>query len=131
MTSSNPQTKPPRAIVAGHGSFAAGMISAVEQITGLVGVFVPVTNSGLSPGGIEAALRDAIAKHDVRVVFTDLPAGSCTMASRRLTKDGTVVTVVTGVTLPTLLAFALGAPPREALERGRDAMLVVEGGSGT
>ena len=127
MTSSN--AKPPRAIVAGHGSFAAGMISAVEQITGLTGVFVPVTNSGLSPGGIEQALRDAIAQHDVRVVFTDLPAGSCTMASRRLTKDGTVVTIVTGVTLPTLLAFALGAPPREALERGRDAMLVVDGGS--
>jgi PTS system N-acetylgalactosamine-specific IIA component len=128
MTSSN--VAPPRALIAGHGSFAAGMISAVEQITGLTGVFVPVTNAGLSPGGIEQALRDAIAQHDVRVVFTDLPAGSCTMASRRLTRDGTVVTIVTGVTLPTLLAFALGAPPREALERGRDAMLVVEGGSG-
>ena len=127
MTSSN--AKPPRAIIAGHGSFAAGMISAVEQITGLTGVFVPVTNAGLSPGGIETALREAIAAHGVRVVFTDLPAGSCTMASRRLTKDGPV-TVVTGVTLPTLLAFALGASPREAVERGRDAMLVVEGGSG-
>jgi PTS system N-acetylgalactosamine-specific IIA component len=130
MMSSSSAAKPPRAIIAGHGSFAAGMISAVEQITGLTGVFVPVTNSGLSPGGIEQALREAIATHDVRVVFTDLPAGSCTMASRRLTKDGTVVTVVTGVTLPTLLAFALGATPREALERGREAMLVVEGGSG-
>jgi N-acetylgalactosamine PTS system EIIA component len=128
MTSSS--VAPPRALIAGHGSFAAGMISAVEQITGLTGVFVPITNSGLSPGGIEQALRDAIAQYDVRVVFTDLPAGSCTMASRRLTKDGTVVTIVTGVTLPTLLAFALGAPPREALERGRDAMIVVEGGSG-
>ena len=121
----------PRAILAGHGDFAAGMISAVEQITGLGSAFVPLSNAGLSPGGIEQTMRDLIAAHDVRVVFTDLPAGSCTMASRRLTKDGSVVTIVTGVTLPTLLAFALGASPREAVDRGREAMLVVEGGSGS
>lgn len=117
----------PRAIVAGHGSFAAGMISAVEQITGLGAAFIPVSNGGLSPGGIEQAIRDVIAAHGVNVVFTDLPAGSCTLASRRLTKDGSVVTVVTGVTLPTLLAFALGATAQEAAERGREAMVVYEG----
>ncbi len=119
----------PRAIVAGHGSFAVGMISAVEQITGLGAAFIPVSNAGLSPGGIEQAIREAVATHGVRVVFTDLPAGSCTLASRRLSKDGDV-TVVTGVTLPTLLAFALGATAQEAAERGRDAMVVFEGGRG-
>lgn len=126
MTSSNA----PRAIVAGHGGFAAGMISAVEQITGLGSVFVPLSNAGLSPGGIEQTLLDLITTHGVRVVFTDLPAGSCTLASRRLIKAGTIATVVTGVTLPTLLAFALGATPRDATERGRESMLLVEGGSG-
>jgi PTS system N-acetylgalactosamine-specific IIA component len=121
----------PRAIVAGHASFAAGMISAVEQITGLGATFVPVSNAGLSPGGIEQAIREAIAAHGVHVVFTDLPAGSCTLASRRLTKDGSIVTCVTGVTLPTLLAFALGSTAQEAAERGREAMVVFEGGRGT
>ena len=106
------------------------MQSAVEQITGLGSVFVTLSNAGLSPGGIEQTLRALIAEHNVRLVFTDLPAGSCTMASRRLTRDGSVLTVVTGVTLPTLLAFALGASPHEAVERGREALVVVEGGSG-
>jgi PTS system N-acetylgalactosamine-specific IIA component len=120
----------PRAIVAGHAGFAEGMISAVDQITGLGRLFVPLSNRALSPAGIDQALRDLIALHGVRVVFTDLPAGSCTLASRRLTKDGSVVTIVTGVTLPTLLAFALGASPADAAASGRDAILVVEGGSG-
>lgn len=120
----------PRAILAGHGTFAAGMISAVEQITGLGSVFLPLSNAGLSPGGIEASIREAVAAHGVQVVFTDLPAGSCTMASRRLTKDGSNITVVTGATLPTLLAFALGASAQEALERGRESMMLFEGGRG-
>lgn len=120
----------PRAVVMGHGSFSAGMISAVEQITGLGATFVTVTNTGLSPGGIESALREVIATSGATVVFTDLPAGSCTMAARRIAKADGNLTVVTGVTLPTLLAFALGADARDATERGRESLLLVEGGGG-
>jgi len=36
-----------RAIVAGHGDFASGLISAVEQITGRGGMLIPVTVLGL------------------------------------------------------------------------------------
>ena len=119
-----------RALIMGHGDFAAGMISAVEQITGQGAVFVTLGNSGLSPGGIEARLREALAASGARVIFTDLPAGSCTMAACRIAKSDGNLTVVTGVTLPTLLAFALGADAREAAERGREALLLVEGGGG-
>ncbi|MEX2182267.1 MAG: hypothetical protein WD771_09515 [Gemmatimonadaceae bacterium] len=120
-----------RALVMGHGEFAAGMISAVEQIAGRGDAFVTLGNSGLSPGGIESRLREALAASGARVIFTDLPAGSCTMAARRIAKAEGDITVVTGATLPTLLAFALGADAREAAERGREALLVVEGGGGT
>ncbi len=123
-------TNSPRAVVTGHGSFAAGVISAVEAITGQGGVFATVGNAGLSPGGIETALRDALAASGARVIFTDLPAGSCTLAARRIAKTDPQVAVVTGVTLPTLLAFALGADVREAVARGREAVLLVEDGGG-
>lgn len=120
----------PRAIVAGHGSFAAGIISAVEQITGMGSVFVGVSNADLSPGGIEAKVREALAETGARVIFTDLPAGSCTMAVRRMARLEPGLTLVTGVTLPTLLAFALGADARDAVEKGREAITILEDGRG-
>lgn len=116
----------PRAVVAGHGSFAAGIVSAVDQIAGLGHVFTPISNSGLSAPAIEAAVKDALAASGASVVFTDLPAGSCTMAVRRLSKLAPEVTVVTGVTLPTLLAFAMGASVEEAVARGHEALVRVE-----
>jgi PTS system N-acetylgalactosamine-specific IIA component len=64
------------------------------------------------------------------VVFTDLPAGSCTMAVRRMIRARPGVVLVTGVNLSLLLDFAMQesadplAAAQAALERGRAAMLV-------
>lgn len=117
---------PVRAVVAGHGTFAEGIISAVDQITGLGAQFVAVSNTGLAPGSIEELVRTALADSGATVVFTDLPAGSCTMAVRRMAKLAPGITLVTGVTLPTLLAFALGADPEEAVARGRESLMIIE-----
>lgn len=116
----------PRAVVAGHGAFAAGMISAVEQITGLGDRFVAVSNTGLAPADIDAAVRAAVQRNGARVVFTDLPAGSCTTCVRRMVKLDPGITLVTGVTLPTLLAFAMGASVEDAVARGREALVLME-----
>jgi PTS system N-acetylgalactosamine-specific IIA component len=62
------------------------------------------------------------------VIFTDLPAGSCSLAARRLQRRRPGLLLVTGVNLPLLLdvAMADGGDPAEvvraALERGRQAM---------
>ena len=48
----------PVAIVAAHGDFAAGFVSAVEQITGRGDLFLPMTNAGLGAAEIEQALRE-------------------------------------------------------------------------
>ncbi len=122
MTTSSPV----RAVVAGHGTFAAGIISAVDQITGLGAQFVAVSNTGMAPAAIEAQVREALADSGATVVFTDLPAGSCTMAVRRMARLSPGITLVTGVTLPTLLAFALGADPVEAVARGKESLMLVE-----
>jgi PTS system N-acetylgalactosamine-specific IIA component len=121
---------PVRAIVAGHGSFASGIISAVEQITGKGAVFLAVSNTGLCLEDIQGTLVRALDDTGARVVFTDLPAGSCTMAVRRMIRARPGVVLVTGVNLSLLLDFAMQesadplAAAQAALERGRAAMLV-------
>jgi PTS system N-acetylgalactosamine-specific IIA component len=121
---------PVRAIVAGHGSFASGIISAVEQITGKGAVFLAVSNTGLCLDDIQGTLVRALDDTGARVVFTDLPAGSCTMAVRRMIRARPGVVLVTGVNLSLLLDFAMQesadplAAAQAALERGRAAMLV-------
>jgi N-acetylgalactosamine PTS system EIIA component len=74
-------------------------------------------------------MRDA-ASTDVEVIFTDLPAGSCTMAARRLQRERPELTVVTGVNLAALLDFVFheGTAATEAaahaVEKGRAALVV-------
>jgi N-acetylgalactosamine PTS system EIIA component len=120
-----------KAIVAGHGEFAAGLISAVQQITGKGNVFRAVSGKDLSAVDLEALLRRTIEETGARVVFTDLQAGSCTMAARRVLRDRQDVLFIAGANLPMLLDFALStdADPVEAaqhaLERGRAAIAQV------
>jgi N-acetylgalactosamine PTS system EIIA component len=123
----------PRAIVAGHGDFAHGMISAVDQISGkgetLIGVAVP----DLEIGAIEELLRSKMEDAGVRVVFTDLQAGSCSMAARRILRGKGDAVLVCGSNLPMLLdfVFADAMDPvdaaRHAAERGRAAIAFLEG----
>lgn len=120
----------PRAIVAGHGEFAAGLVSAVQQITGRGGQLIPVAVHQLSVEDIEDLLRRRMVEHGVRVIFTDLQAGSCTMASRRILRGMDDAVLVAGANLPTLLDFVFSesrpAPEaaRHAAERGRAAIAV-------
>lgn len=123
-----------RAIVAGHGTFAEGMLSAVEQITGRVDLFIGVSNRDLSAHDVEMVIRNHVDSSGAAVIFTDLPAGSCTMAARRIQRERPAVSVVTGVNLATLLDFAFhdDAGDVNAVEHAADkgrASLIVTGGS--
>src|ERR687895_525739 len=124
-------SSPARAIVAGHGEFAAGLVSAVEQITGRGDQFLPVAITNLGGEDIERLLRDRMMENGIRVVFTDLQAGSCTMAARRVLRGLTDAVVVCGTNLPLLLDFVFNdrATPseaaRHAADRGRAAIALV------
>ena len=119
-----------RAVLAGHGTFADGMRDAVARIAGRAEAFVPFSNTGLGAAELEVALGALLAADGPRVVFTDLPAGSCTIAARRLAARDAGLTVVTGANLPMLLAFALSAEPdprvaaHAAVDKGRAAVAV-------
>ena len=121
------------AIVAGHGDFAAGVVSAVAQIAGRGDLLVAVSNRGLGGGDIERVLREAAADAPVRVIFTDLPAGSCTIAARRLVRERPALVLITGANLATLLDYAFHADlepraaARHAAEKGRESLLLFGG----
>ena len=124
----------PRAIVIGHGEFAAGIVSAVSQITGRSDVLVPLSNRGLSGEAIEEALADAVDRSGARVIFTDLPGGSATIAARRVIRSREGLTLVAGVSLAVLLDFVMSedldrrAAAQHAAERGKAAITILGGG---
>jgi PTS system N-acetylgalactosamine-specific IIA component len=126
-----PRVPPPRrALVAGHADFAAGLVSAVELITGQGAQLVPIQVRGLCGDDIKALLLESLRASGARVIFTDLQAGSCTMAARRVIRDLGEGTLVAGANLPMLLDFVLsreadaGAAAVAAAERGRAAVSV-------
>ncbi|MEO6525958.1 MAG: hypothetical protein ABIP93_04990 [Gemmatimonadaceae bacterium] len=122
-----------RALVAGHGDFAAGLVSAVDAITGQGAVLEPIQVKGLCGEDIQQLLRERLLATGAHVIFTDLQAGSCTMAARRLLRETADVVLVSGTNLPMLLDFTMSREPdpveaaRASVERGRSAMTVVGG----
>ena len=129
---------PPRAIVIGHGDFAAGMQSAVQKITGRGSALIALSAEecgSCSLVQLVDLLRKRIQESGVSVIFTDLQAGSATMAARKLLHNMPDTVLVVGANLAVMLDFVLNteATPvdaaRHAAERGRLAIQVQEGGA--
>jgi N-acetylgalactosamine PTS system EIIA component len=122
-----------RALVAGHGDFAVGLVSAVEAITGQGAMLEPIEVKGLCSEDIQQLLRERLLATGSLVIFTDLQAGSCTMAARKLLREATEVVLVSGTNLPMLLEFTMSRltdpveAARAAVERGRSSMTVIGG----
>ena len=57
----------------------------------------PSPSTTLGVEDIEALLRQRMLEADVRVIFTDLQAGSCTMASRRILRGMDDAVLIAGV----------------------------------
>jgi mannose/fructose-specific phosphotransferase system component IIA len=124
------------AIVAAHGDLAAGLVSAVTRVAGeaVAARLTPFSNATLGGAELVEAMREALTSSGAGVVFTDLPAGSCTIAARRLAREFPGLAVVCGANLPMLLSFALSSAPaadavRTAVERGLSGMIVAEDGT--
>jgi N-acetylgalactosamine PTS system EIIA component len=119
---------PVHGVLVGHGGMPAGMVDAVQRITGCEpDALVPLSNRGLSP--------DALAEEVVRllgvepaILFTDLQSGSCGFVAQRLARTRSGLVVISGVNLPLLIDFVMNRQqPLEQLvprllARGRAAM---------
>jgi mannose/fructose-specific phosphotransferase system component IIA len=91
-------------VVVGHGSVADALISAAEEISGVRGALVAVTNTGADRDALERRVVAAVGDRQA-VVFVDLPSGSCLFAAMRGLQNRDHVRVVTGVNLVMLLDF--------------------------
>jgi PTS system N-acetylgalactosamine-specific IIA component len=81
-------------------------------------------------GSTRPVWKRRFARRSSRVVFTDLPAGSCTMAARRIARTEPDLAIVTGASVGMLLDFALGGGDsvedlQRSAARARDAMMVL------
>lgn len=92
-------------IVVAHGDMASGLIDAARRISGAPeDALIAVSNDGRSPEALREAILALLCDRPT-VVFTDLGAGSCTLAARLSCREQGSVAVVTGVNLPMLLDF--------------------------
>src|SRR2546423_14625205 len=91
-----------RALVAGHADFAAGLVSAVDLITGHGDLLIPIQVKGLCGDDIQKLLRDKLLESGARVIFTDLQAGGWTMAGRKVIREMSGGRVGAGANLPSL-----------------------------
>ncbi len=96
------------AILVTHGILGEELVRTVAAILGSQTDVAAVSNSGLSADALTAAIDRELAKLPPDapiVIFTDLAAGSCGIASRRVDREGRTIRRITGVNLPMLLEF--------------------------
>jgi mannose/fructose-specific phosphotransferase system component IIA len=91
-------------VVVCHGTLAGALVQAAEQISGLPGTLVPVSNTGCDRDTLEQRVLTAVGGRPA-VVFVDLASGSCTFAVLKRLRGEPSVKVVTGVNLAMLVDF--------------------------
>ncbi len=111
-----------KGVVVCHGRLAGALVEAAEQISGVTGVLVPVSNAGCDRDLIERRIDEAVGPGPA-VVFVDIPSGSCLFAALHLGREMNGVKVVTGVNLAMLLDFLFhrSLPAGEAAARAVQA----------
>jgi mannose/fructose-specific phosphotransferase system component IIA len=105
-------------VVVCHGTLAAALVQAAEQISGVPGALVPVSNSGCDRDVLEERVLQAVDRRPA-VVFVDLASGSCSFAVLKRLRGEPSVKVVTGVNLAMLVDFVFhrGLSPEDAANR--------------
>jgi mannose/fructose-specific phosphotransferase system component IIA len=93
-----------KGVVVGHGTLAAALIGAVEQISGASSGLVPISNTNCDRGALEQRILDA-ATPGPAIVFIDMPSGSCHFAAMHRIQSMPAMRIVTGVNLAMLLEF--------------------------
>lgn len=111
-----------RGVVVCHGTLADALVKAAEQISGLSGALVPVSNTGCDRDALEDRILAAVNSRPA-VVFVDMASGSCLFAVLKRLRSDQLVKVVTGVNLAMLVDFVFhrSLSPAEAAKRAATA----------
>ena len=107
-----------RGVVVCHGALAGALTQAAEQISGITGALLPVSNTGCDREALEDRVMAAVDGQPT-VVFVDLASGSCLFAVLKRLRSEQMVKVVTGVNLAMLVDFVFhrSLSPAEAASR--------------
>jgi mannose/fructose-specific phosphotransferase system component IIA len=107
-----------RGVVVCHGALAGALVNATEQISGVSGALIPVSNTGCDRETLEERVLAAVDARPA-VVFVDLASGSCLFAVLKRLRSEQLVKVVTGVNLAMLVDFVFhrSLSPAEAADR--------------
>lgn len=105
-------------VVVCHGTLAEALVHAADQISGLSGALVPVSNTGCDRDTLEERVLAAVNGRPA-VVFVDLASGSCLFAVLKRLRSQESVKVVTGVNLAMLVDFVFhrSLSPADAASR--------------
>jgi mannose/fructose-specific phosphotransferase system component IIA len=98
----------PVALLVTHGVLGQELVRTVESILGAQSDVVTISNAGLSADGLLERIDAAVAElpgDGPVVLFSDLAAGSCGIASRRAELQQRTLKRIAGVNLPMLLEF--------------------------
>jgi mannose/fructose-specific phosphotransferase system component IIA len=111
-----------RGVVVCHARLAGALIEAAEQISGVRGALVPVSNVDCDRGTLEERVAQAVDGIPT-VVFVDMSSGSCLFAVLNRLRETAGVKVVTGVNLAMLVDFLFhrSLTPAEAAARAATA----------
>jgi mannose/fructose-specific phosphotransferase system component IIA len=107
-----------RGVVVCHGALAGALVDAAEQISGMSGALVAVSNAGCDRQALEDRVIAAVDGQP-SVVFVDLASGSCLVAVLKRLRSEQRVKVVTGVNLAMLVDFVFhrSLSPEDAADR--------------
>lgn len=95
---------PLKGVVVGHGTVAEAMVDAAEQISGVTGALVAVSNVDCDRDNLQERVLRAVGEEPA-LVFVDLPTGSCFFAAMRGLGRLAHARVVAGVNLSMLVDF--------------------------
>ena len=93
-----------RGVIVTHARLGEALIEAAEEVSGVDGALVAVSNRGASPEVLLERVAEAVGDGPA-VVFVDLAAGSCGFAARAAVRTCGASAIVTGVSLPILIDF--------------------------
>jgi mannose/fructose-specific phosphotransferase system component IIA len=105
---SPPAPQRPVGFLVTHGALGTELLRTVEGILGAQSDVRVLSNDGFSGEALSRAIEEGVRDVPIErlvVVFTDLAAGSCGIASRQADHGERTVRKVTGVNLPMLLEF--------------------------
>lgn len=126
-----------KGIIIGHGDFAFSLLNVAEKILGKQEMVEVFSNEKLSCEAIVGILEASILKdREEKIIFVDLPGGSCAISCSNLLKTYKELKILCGVNLPMLIEFFLLREKHKVdelvpilLKKGKDNIIMLGGTS--